>query len=673
MKYIPKYTLLGTIAVMLSLLMSCSDILDEKPRSIYEPGYFKTEKGVNGGVTALYGHLRYLYGNGYFLNASNTGTDEYTWGHHADGNYKDIDLTIIDGNVMGQITPSTSRSDVLWNQAFPNINTANGIIENAEEVNAENPGTIAEDLIAEARFFRAFDYFMLVQTFGGVPLDLGAGELKFNTSTSRISVRNTVPEVYSKTIFPDLLKAIEVLPETSRMTGTVTKTVARLYLAKAYLTYGWWLENPNNIATYPETPRTDPDGHDAQWYFQQAYDIATTAIENPGPYGLLETFYDVNLAQNDRNKETLLYADHTESSEYYDGSSHSYNSGSSPGNFAAWMTTWDYTFVESNLKADWSGEAVRTVRREAAQAYGRPWKCMAPTIEVFTKTFADKTNDSRYDGTFVASYRGNWNKDGVKTEVLYNANGMEVRPGDAILTFIDPSEIPAGKTINYSNSKYKSNIGAGVLEGRADYVISLSDFNRYAYPNLWKIGTYRTDNGNGLGQPNGGITRPFYVAKFSELYLIAAEAAVKGAATKSGKSARELVNVLRARAGKWRWDNNGNAEKIQDNSAAMIAATPATITIDYILEERSREFFGEGYRWYDLVRTQTWIEKSKTYSIAGNPTNPSDLSDPLLHTVRTFERGIQPHHYLRPIPQGQLDGMEMSDAEKAAYQNPGYN
>ncbi len=65
------------------------------------------------------------------------------------------------------------------------------------------------------------------------------------------------------------------------MTGGVTKTVARLYLAKAYLAYAWWLKNPNNIPTYPECQRTDPDGHDAAWYFQQAYDVAVTAIENP--------------------------------------------------------------------------------------------------------------------------------------------------------------------------------------------------------------------------------------------------------------------------------------------------------------------------------------------------------------------------------------------------------
>ena len=42
----------------------------------------------------------------------------------------------------------------------------------------------------------------------------------------------------------------------------------------------------------------------------------------------------------------------------------------------------------------------------------------------------------------------------------------------------------------------------------------------------------------------------------------------------------------------------------QDNGAAMTAATPATIDINYILAERSREYFGEGYRWFDLVRTQ---------------------------------------------------------------------
>src|SRR5690625_7902536 len=85
----------------------------------------------------------------------------------------------------------------------------------------------------------------------------------------------------------------------------------------------------------------------------------------------------------------------------------------------------------------------------------------------------------------------------------------------------------------------------------------------------------------------------------------------------------------------------------------MIAATPDVIDINYILEERSREYFGEGYRWYDLIRTQKWEEISGTYEIAGR-----SYGD---HTAQTFTRNIQPHNYLRPIPQGQIDALQMSE------------
>ena len=640
----------GVIMATLTL-GGCSKILEEEPRSVFTPEFFKTEKGILGGITALYGHLRNIYGNGYYYNATLTGTDEYTYAQQADGNFKDADLSGV-----GSLTPSSSRSDVLWNEAFPAINTANGVIENAVEVEG-----ISDAIVAEAYFFRGFDYFMLVQSFGGVPLDLGSGELKFNTSTIRTSVRNTVPEVYTRAVFPDLLKAIEDLPDVGRVTGGATKTLARLYLSKAYLTYAWWLENPNNIPTYPETARTDPDGHDAQYYYQKAYDVAVEGIDNPGNFSLQGTYYDVNYGPNDRNSEIMLYADHTEDSEYFNGGSHSYGGGGAPDNFAVWMVTWDYTFLESAKTPEWK-EKVRSVQREAAQAYGRPWTRMAPTQNAIINTFADKTNDSRYDGTFVTTWRANWNKGGIANAVLYNANGLEVRPGDAILTILD--EEPAD-AVDYANSPYNSNVGAGIIPGEASFVLPPSAISRRKYPNLWKLGTYRTDNGTGLGQPNGGSTRPFNIAKFSELYFVAAEAAVKGASVQAGKSARDLINVIRARAGVWRWDNNGNIEKNSDLSAEMMAATPANITVDYILEERSREYFGEGYRWFDLVRTQKWTDVAKSYQIAG-----PEIND---RTPITFTRDIQPFHYLRPIPQGQMDAMELDEAEKAAYQNPGYN
>lgn len=651
MKNIIKKGILATAFSSLLITGACSDVLEEQPRATYTPEYFQTSEGVLSGLTSMYAHLRYIYGQAYFYNATITGTDEVTYAQSADENFKTMDYS-----GQGNVNPATAPTSVVWNAVFSNINTANGVLKFGEQVG------IAPNLLAEARFFRAFDYFLLVQEYGGAPLDLGAGDLQFNTNPVRSSVRNTVPEVYTKVVFPDLIKAVEDLPASPRLTGAVAKTTARLYLAKAYLTYAWWLENPRDIPTYPLTPRTDPDGHDAKWYFQKAYDIAVSGIDSPGVYGLQATYYDVNVAINDRNKEVLLYADHTENSEFYNGSSLTYSNGSAPENFASWMLTWNYTNIRSSSSpTTWT--PVPSVQREAVQALGRPWTRMAPTIGAVVNTFADKTNDSRYDGTFTTTYRGNWNKDASTNtfQRLYNANSLEIRPGDAIFSFLN--EEPS-QSIAYPTGAGKSNIGAGELPGRADFVVSPKGISRIVYPGIWKIGPYRTDNGAGLGQPNAASTRPFNIAKFSELYFIAAEAVVKGATPQAGKSARELVNVIRARAGKWRWDNNGNVAKVQDNSAQMTAATPAIITIDYILSEKSREYFGEGYRWYDLVRTQKWEELAGSYQIGGN--NYGD------HTAQTVNRNIQKFHYLHPIPQLQLDRMGLTPEEKAAYQNPGY-
>ena len=574
-----------------------------------------------------------------------TGTDEYTYAQSADGNFKDADLTGV-----GSVTPTSTVAGGAWGTLFANINTASGIIENGSAAGMD------ASLLAEAYFFRAFDYFILVQTYGGVPLDLGAGELKFNTSTTRTSVRNTVPEVYTKCIFPDLEKAVNDLPENPRLTGTATKNLARLYLSKAYLTYAWWLENPNNIPTYPECTR---EAGQAQSYFQKAFDMAKAAIDNPGPYGLQPTFYDVNVATNDRNSEIMLYADHDEDEKYGNGGAgYGWGSGGSPENFAYWMETWNYT--EMTAKAA-SGAVINPVQREAVQGLGRPWTRMATVADAFMKggVWEDevKAIDSRYDATFTLSYFTNWDKAGNSEPYVTGANGSQIKPGESYFSWVPESE---DANINYTGADGK--LGFGEMAGRPDFVVAVNHISRKKYPINWKLGIYRTDNAGGLGSKvNGGSPRPWNVAKFSEFYLIAAEAAVK-----LGKNddAKKYVNVLRERAGKQTYCVNKRAPQTADHSAEMLAATPATITIDFILDERSREFWGEGYRWFDLVRTQKWAERAGVYHIAGSGYTDKDLEE--------FKRDIPAGYYIRPIPQGQLDGMEMTAEEKAAYQNPAY-
>ena len=642
-----KYILAaGLVCCGLSTTMtSCNDVLDEQPRSQFDPTFFTTKAGIEGGLTSLYAHLRYFYGNGYYLNTLETGTDEYTYAQSADGNFKDADLSGV-----GSVTPTSTVAGGAWGTLFANINTCSGVIENGEAAGMDPA------LLAEAYFFRAFDYFILVQTYGGVPLDLGAGELKFNTSTVRTSVRNTVPEVYTKCIFPDLEKAVADLPENPRLTGTATKNLARLYLSKAYLTYAWWLENPNKIPTYPETSR---DASQAQSYFQKAYDTAKAAIDNPGPYKLQPTFYDVNVATNDRNSEIMLYADHDEDEKYGNGGvGYGWGSGGSPENFAYWMETWNYT--EMTAKAA-SGAVINPVQREAVQGLGRPWTRMAPVADAFIEggvwEDAVKSIDSRYDATFTLSYFTNWDKSGNSEPYVIGANGSQIKPGESYFSWVPESD---DSKINYTGADGK--LGFGEMAGRPDFVVAVNHISRKKYPINWKLGIYRTDNAGGLGSKvNGGSPRPWNIAKFSEFYLIGAEAAVK---LGKNQDAKTLVNVLRARAGKQTYCVNARAPFAADHSAEMVAATPDQITIDFILDERSREFWGEGYRWFDLVRTQTWKKRASVYHIAGSGYTDKDLQE--------VKRDIPDGYYIRPIPQGQLDGMEMTEEEKTQYQNPAY-
>ncbi|MCQ2242757.1 MAG: RagB/SusD family nutrient uptake outer membrane protein [Bacteroidaceae bacterium] len=645
----------GIALVSALALSSCSDVLDEQPRSGYDPTYFTTEEGVKGGLTSLYAHLRNLYGQAYYFTSCEAGTDEYTYGHSADGNQKDIDMSGV-----GNLSSTSVRSDALWGTAFTEINTASSVIENAQAVG------IAPSLIAEAKFFRGFYYFNLAQTFGGVPLDLGSGELKPNASSQRTSKRNTVDEVYTKAVFKDLEEAVNELPDAPRVVGAVTKTTARLILAKAYLTYAWWLENPNGIDTYPATSNRDKG--QASTYFQKAYQVAKTAIdENEANhrYGLQETFYDVNFWQNDRNNEWLLWADHTVNSDQFNGGGLGWGNGGAPENFAGWFTQWNYC---GDMRGDFAdGTNGNPVLREACQALGRPWTRMAPIPDALKK-FTNVDIDSRWDGTFTYQYRVNMAKGGNANEYVKGANGAQIKNGETFLQFL-PNGYEDSKVV-YTAAN--GNINAGVLEGHPEFVINISESSRQSYPGVWKHIGHRTDRKEAteLGNPNGSSPRPFVIAKFSEFYFVAAEAAVK---LGDKQAAYDNIIKIRERAGKWKTrfndytylvSNTGYPELkvVKDYSQEMKDATPTEITIDYILDERLREYWGEGYRWFDLVRTQTWDKLASVYHISdANGRQPKEV-----------KRDIKKHYYLRPIPQGQLDALQMDEAEKKAFQNPGY-
>ncbi len=637
---------LGACGALL-LLSSCTSILEEHPKTKFTPEFFTTPAGIEGGLTALYSHYRMFGQHGPF-NSGAGGTDEATYAESADGGFKLCDYS----GAAAAPTGSNSIGGEFW--SFSYINTANGIVENAEAVN------LAPSLIAEARFFRAFDYFNMVRSFGGCPLDLGSGELKFNRSVVRTSVRNTVPEVYGKCIFPDLEYAVANLPDKGRVAGAVTKTAARILLSKAYLTFGWWLENPKGIATYPECDRKALDGKSAQQYFQLAYDMAKEGIDNPGPFKLMPYFYQVNDGAYDRqNTENVFYADHTENSQQYNGSDITGMNTNGNSNMVSWAMCWNYPTMQAVATLDdGTTKTIAPVLRTDAQVDGRPWTRMAPTQEALAIMSKDSQWDSRADGTFCWSYNTNWTKDSNYKNVVSveGPNGAAIKPGEPFLVFLKEEDPTVEYTFNSKNGML------GVSPNYDYYVINPSGVNRRNYPSLWKYGPYRT-NTTGIGEPNCGSTRPFPILRFSELYLTAAEAAVK---LGNNDNARAMLNELRGRAGKWLMKDQGRVEYEADFSEELKAATPETITIDYVLDESMRENYGSCFRWFELVRTQTWKERAGVYHIG------SAATDVNARVPQETTRIIEDFHYLRPIPKGQMNSMLSTSKEKNDYQNPGY-
>ena len=671
-----KIKIFATLAVLVSVFASCSDVLTEHPKTIYEPSFFNSDKGVEGGLAYMYVHLRYLFGHEMMIDHQEAGTDEFTWAESATSGHKIADMNVNDTQWSASDNPCSG----MWTQCYRAINTANGVIENGEA------NGVSESLLAEARFFRGMDYFYLVQTFGGVPLDLGSGNLKFNSAPSTYSRRTPADSVYEVCIFPDLEYAVANLPETPRKTGAVTKTTARLYLAKAYLTYAWWNENPKGIDTYP--PAAGRSASKAPGYFQKAYDMAMAGINNPGPYGLEDTYYDLWVGSNLYSKEAVLFADYTTANEKYNGSGLTGYQGGDGQNSAFWMMNPNYTNLQiatddkptaiQNGKEVFTGGKAQAIGRAGEQGYGRPWARMAPVHGVFYKTFAD-LRDSRLDVTFNMTYKQNATRIGGKT--VYGAQRELLEKDAAVLKFIpnQPKGVVSYPSDRGAAANGANSFGAGTMPGENAYVIEYNHIGRRNFVGPWKrsiwLTTGSTDKGilktdDSYGQTNIGNPTPNVIARFAEFYFVAAEAAIKGASG-GQTAAHQLMSVIRARAGKWTHSvAEGTAlvakEVNRDYSAELVAEIPATITIDWLLDEYSREFFAEYRRWYDLVRTQTWIERASTY-LMGEDYNQGDTME------KEWKRSIDKHHYIRPIPVGQLNGLDMSEEELAAYQNPGYS
>jgi len=226
---------------------------------------------------------------------------------------------------------------------------------------------------------------------------------------------------------------------------------------------------------------------------------------------------------------------------------------------------------------------------------GRPWKRFRPTN--FSLGMWDRTIDARYDKTYKHVWYAN-----NAANIPVDGNGdPKYLVGDTALFIPGP-----GKDAEWPQSR---------KDATRFEVYTTDQYTERLFPSLNKfIDPFRPDR-----QWTNG-SRDFVVARLADAYMIRAEARFKQS---NPQGAADDINEIRRRAA---WDGMEAAMEI----------TAGDVTLDFILDERAREFDGEMLRWFDLARTGKLVERVRLHNdeASGN---------------------IQDYHIFRPIPQQQID------------------
>jgi hypothetical protein len=596
MKIYNKISIMITLGALLTGVTSCKKILTEDPKSLIVPSFLSTPGGLEGGIAGVYNDLRSSYGTEGFELTQYAGTDENLAGVSAQSNGIFSTYNGINGGTFTGF----------WNTWYQDINTLNGILKFGPTSGL--PASTLNLYLGQAYFLRAYCYFYLVTTYGPVPL-----HTTFNTQASSSDTRAPIADVYNQ-IIQDLTNANTALPATVTapfLGKTATQATAQFMLAKTYLTRGW------SSAAQPND-------------FTMAASIATTLIANASTYGIgiWQNYGDAFAMANDYGKEVLLVSDHDNNTTY--GEFMAGASGGNAQNVLPNLFRWNYVTMTSAASDNEEtvpvvlnkGGGVSMMFRDVAN--GRPYSRAMPSPYVFNQVFAERVMDTRYNKTFQTAWIANTTPTGTDNTVI--GSPSVTTPRGTLICGVDTAIWMPGHEV--TDAQRASFIGV---------VVTPSQYSPVIFPTTKKFDDLTR---TGANDPS---TRPRCIIRFAEAYFVAAEAYFK---VGDNANAAKYLNVVRERAA---YDPSKSAAQNTADAAAM-DITAGQVSLDFILDEYSREFYNEPRRWNDLVRTQSLVRRVAMYNPQAN-------------------QYIQPFDVLRPVPQDELNailtGPKMS-------QNPGY-
>ncbi|HOO84736.1 MAG TPA: RagB/SusD family nutrient uptake outer membrane protein [Prolixibacteraceae bacterium] len=601
-------TLIGLICTI--ALTGCEDFLSAENKSaISADAQFSTKENYVTLLNQAYYKLRDVYNEqGIFM----SGTDTYAAIRDAgDATLETYAITADNGTVKS-----------FYSNLYSAVNAANAVLYYAD---------LCEDFdekalnIEEARFIRAFSYFILTQQFGSVPL------IKSYINTAETSYpRTDLEEVYTFLIDELTELSTSTVLQPIDKTGHASVQAAKALLAKVYLAAGWDLNTSLNNA---ENGTFTINGTS---YFEKA---AQTAAEICDAMPLTLSFEEKWSANNEQNEENIFAI------QYDRGSSLDPNTGG---------------HSQQNIVGTYLGAVTLGM------------KYVRSDFNVSNKTFhLFNSDDERYNATFmttVYNYAETWGTQGYWA--YYNASESELSQMPIAFYFpawyVTNDEIDAYQNANAQRlaSNGYSSVAKIIrtsdpvrwIEYNKDGGVTTDEEYEY-YGALTKVGTIPPvkkfdDPATDLSASTGnGSFRDIVVINLSEIYLVAAEAYLMAG---NEQLALKYLNSVRKRAKTTELSSFSQYQRFDPEEGGYVSADQS---IDVVLDERARELLGEYYRWMDLRRTRQLVKYNLRWNTKVN--SAADMTG-----------GDGNIKWYRPIPADEIGlntGMEPSD------QNPGYS
>lgn len=214
-------------ACCMGTITSCSDFLDASNKSnVTDKQTFATKEGLNNLVNDAYQHLQNVYAAPLFTSCFSAGTDMY-----ADARNKMNEAL----NTYETLTPENTDIKNLYTYLYSGIRAANSVSYYAQTAQVDDK--TKSQLIGEARVLAAYEYYLLVNNFGGVPI------MKDFLTTADTGYPKSSPEDVYAYIISELEEVISknVLQASTATKGggRISQETAKAILAKTYLSAAW--------------------------------------------------------------------------------------------------------------------------------------------------------------------------------------------------------------------------------------------------------------------------------------------------------------------------------------------------------------------------------------------------------------------------------------------------